>query len=110
VIDARLALPRAAIPDTGRIHTLEALCDRIVPQPVDRPPVPLAAMVVSPATCFGNRRQGDASGLRQCDDLLRAWRRPFPRIGSCWTERQSAGSRLPITNTCGTPDLRGVCS
>ncbi|MGH8215269.1 MAG: gluconate 2-dehydrogenase subunit 3 family protein [Rhodanobacteraceae bacterium] len=46
VIDARLA-----VPDTSQFleaeewQTLKAICDRIVPQPGDRPPVPIAALV-----------------------------------------------------------------
>jgi len=46
VIDARLAAPREPIfftPDEWRC--LNAVCERIMPQPKDRPPVPLAAYV-----------------------------------------------------------------
>jgi hypothetical protein len=45
-IDARLSLPR--VPrffNAAEWLTLEALCDRIVPQPRNRPPIPVAAMV-----------------------------------------------------------------
>jgi hypothetical protein len=46
VIDQRLALPRGPRFFTeDEWLTLTAICDRIVPQPKDRPPVPLAAMV-----------------------------------------------------------------
>lgn len=46
VIDARLAVPR----DPGFFtpqawDTLNALCKRILPQPADRPPIPLAALL-----------------------------------------------------------------
>lgn len=46
VIDARLATPDA--PDflsEPQWQTLQAICARIVPQPTDRPPVPIAALV-----------------------------------------------------------------
>lgn len=46
VIDRRLAIPREPrffSPDEWR--TLQAVCDRIMPQPADRPPVPLPAFV-----------------------------------------------------------------
>src|SRR5690606_16430760 len=46
VIDARLAVPREPrFFDAGEWRTLQALCARIVPQPANRPPVPLAALI-----------------------------------------------------------------
>lgn len=46
VIDARLAVPHEArFLDPLAWRTLCALCDRVMPQPVDRPPVPLAAHI-----------------------------------------------------------------
>ena len=46
VIDERLAIPRdARFFDAEAWETLEAICERIVPQPIDRPPVPLASYV-----------------------------------------------------------------
>ena len=46
VIDARLALPREPrFLSPGEFRILDAICGRIVPQPGNRPPVPLAAMV-----------------------------------------------------------------
>jgi gluconate 2-dehydrogenase subunit 3-like protein len=46
VIDARLAIPREPRFFTeDEWLTLTAICNRIVPQPRDRPPVPLPAMV-----------------------------------------------------------------
>jgi hypothetical protein len=45
-IDQRLSLPREPRFFTeDEWQTLNALCERIVPQPRDRPPVPLAAMI-----------------------------------------------------------------
>jgi hypothetical protein len=46
VIDRRLAVPRGPrFFSASEWRTLNAVCDRIVPQPKDRPPVPLAAYV-----------------------------------------------------------------
>ena len=46
VIDARLAVPRSPrFLDAAAFATLSAIADRIVPQPADRPPVPVAALV-----------------------------------------------------------------
>ena len=46
VVDRRLAVPRENVVfSTTQRRTLEALCDRIVPQPKDRPPIPVAALV-----------------------------------------------------------------
>ena len=46
VVDRRLAVPREhGFFSTTQRRTLEALCDRIVPQPKDRPPIPVAALV-----------------------------------------------------------------
>ena len=46
VIDERLALPREPrYLSQAEWLVLEAICERIVPQPRTRPPVPLAAMV-----------------------------------------------------------------
>jgi hypothetical protein len=45
-IDARLALPRHGRFFTGHEYaTVEAIAARIVPQPSDRPPIPVAALV-----------------------------------------------------------------
>jgi hypothetical protein len=72
VIDARLA-----IPDTPRFleaeewQTLRAICDRIVPQAADRPPVPIAALVDHKLAC------DERDGYRQASlpPLREAWRR-----------------------------------
>jgi hypothetical protein len=46
VIDRRLAMPRTPRFFSEREwRTLSALCDRILPQPAERPPVPLAAFL-----------------------------------------------------------------
>ncbi len=57
VIDRRLATshePRFFTPEDWR--TLDALCARIIPQPDDRPPIPLAALL--DATLLENQTQG----------------------------------------------------
>ncbi len=46
VVDKRLAVPREPrFLTTDEWATLRAVCDRILPQPKDRPPVPIAAYV-----------------------------------------------------------------
>jgi hypothetical protein len=71
VIDARLAMsrePRYLTPTEWR--TLAALCDRILPQPPDRPPVPLAAFVDE--KLLGDRRDGFRPAA--LPPLREAWR------------------------------------
>lgn len=71
VVDARLALPRQPrFFDPAQWRTLQALCARIVPQPGDRPPVPLAAMVDDKV--FENR--GDGYRDARLPPLRQAWR------------------------------------
>jgi hypothetical protein len=70
VIDARLSVPREPRFFTeSEWRTLEAICDRIIPQPKDRPPVPLPAYV--DAKMLANR--GD--GFRNAK---------LPRQGEAW--------------------------
>ncbi|MHB0819714.1 gluconate 2-dehydrogenase subunit 3 family protein [Stutzerimonas stutzeri] len=46
VVDQRLAVPREAMYFcAAQWRTLQAVCARIVPQPTDRPPIPVAALV-----------------------------------------------------------------
>jgi len=57
VIDARLAVPREPrFLTLEEFRTLEAICDRIMPQLPDRPHVPLAAMI--DAKLFEDKRDG----------------------------------------------------
>ena len=72
VIDARLAIPRDPRFFTAvEWETLVAICDRIVPQPRDAPPVPLAAFV--DAKMFTQRRDGHRTpSMPKQED---AWRR-----------------------------------
>lgn len=72
VLDARLALPGAPRFCTeAEWQTLAALCARILPQPADRAPVPLAAMIDD--RLVADRRDGYRRvGL---PPLREAWRR-----------------------------------
>ena len=71
VIDQRLALPREPrFLSPEEFRTLEAVCDRIVPQPADRAPVPLAAMV--DAKLYEDR--GDGYRDHRLPPLREAWK------------------------------------
>jgi len=71
VIDARLALPREPrFLTADEFRTLDAVCGRIVPQPPNRPPVPLAAMV--DAKLYDN--SGDGYRDHRLPPLREAWR------------------------------------
>ena len=77
VIDARLALPREPrFLTPEEFGTLEAVCARILPQPADRPPVPLAAMV--DAKLHDNN--GDGYRDHRLPQLRDAWRRGLAGI------------------------------
>lgn len=72
VIDERLSLPREPrflAPEEFR--TLEAICDRIMPQPRDRAPVPIAAMVDDQL----HADRGDGYRDHRLPPLREAWRR-----------------------------------
>src|SRR3954447_3229602 len=72
VIDARLAMPREPrFLSADEFRTLEAICGRIMPQPADRPPVPLGAMV--DAKLFENK--GDGYRDHRLPVSREAWRR-----------------------------------
>ena len=77
VIDQRLASPRHPRFLTGpEWNTLKAICARIVPQPSDRPPVPLAAMV------DGKLFHNNTDGYRHhhLPPLRDAWRRALAAL------------------------------
>jgi hypothetical protein len=77
VIDERLALPREPrYLSHEEWLILEAICDRIMPQPRTRPPVPLAAMV--DAKLFENR--GDGYRDHRLPPLREAWQRGLQAI------------------------------
>ena len=70
VIDRRLAVPREPrFFSKAEWETLEAVCGRIVPQPKDRPPIPLAALV-------------DAKMVKDGDKGFRI--APLPYQGEAW--------------------------
>jgi hypothetical protein len=93
VIDQRLALPREPrFLSPEEFRTLEAICDRIVPQPPresnsDREPVPLAAMV--DAKLF----EDNADGYRdhRLPPLRDAWRRGLAGIEAEARRRHNVG-------------------
>ncbi len=72
VIDQRLALPREPrFLDAAEWQTLEAVAARVVPQPPDRPPVPIAAMIDDKLK--EDRRDGYRDA--RLPPLREAWRR-----------------------------------
>ncbi len=77
VIDERLALPRGPrFLDARQFATLAAIADRIVPQPGDRPPIPVAALVDDKLV------KGRQDGFRGADmpPEREAWRRGLDAI------------------------------
>jgi Gluconate 2-dehydrogenase subunit 3 len=88
VIDERLALPREPrYLSQEEWLVLEAICDRILPQPRERPPVPLAAMV--DAKLFETR--GDGYRDHRLPPLREAWRRGLHAIDAEARRRHSVG-------------------
>jgi gluconate 2-dehydrogenase subunit 3-like protein len=77
VIDQRLAMPREPrFLSNDEFRTLDAICGRIVPQPANRAPVPLAAMV--DAKLHGDQRAGYRD--YRLPPLREAWRRGLAGI------------------------------
>jgi len=88
VIDQRLALPREPrFLSPTAFRTLDAVCGRIVPQPADRPPVPLAAMV--DAKLYENT--GDGYRDHRLPPLRHAWRQGLAGIESEARRRHDVG-------------------
>ena len=88
VIDERLALPREPRwLSQAEWLVLEAICDRIVPQPRTRPPVPLAAMVDT--KLFENR--GDGYRDYRLPPLRQAWQRGLQAIDAEARRQHSVG-------------------
>ena len=88
VVDERLAMPREPrflAPD--RWQTLTAICDRIMPQPATRPPVPLAAMV--DAKLLADQRDGHRD--HRLPPLREAWRRGLAGIEAEARRRHNIG-------------------
>lgn len=71
-VDARLALPdKPRFCTPAEWQTLRAVCDRIVPQPVTRPPVPTAALLDHKL----NEDQTEGYRNAEMPPLREAWRR-----------------------------------
>lgn len=88
VIDARIALPRdPRFLSPDEFITLDAICRRIVPQPADRPPVPLAAMVDT--KLYEN--SGDGYRDHRLPPLREAWRRGLAGIEAEARRRHNVG-------------------
>ncbi|MGE0225959.1 MAG: gluconate 2-dehydrogenase subunit 3 family protein [Acetobacteraceae bacterium] len=76
-IDQRLALPRdPRFFSAEEWVTLTALCDRIVPQPKDRPPIPVAAMIDDKMV----RNETDGYRDHRLPPMRQAWRRGLHAI------------------------------
>ncbi|MBV9825430.1 MAG: gluconate 2-dehydrogenase subunit 3 family protein [Alphaproteobacteria bacterium] len=88
VIDQRLASPREPrFLDAEEWQTLCAICDRIVPQPTDRPPVPLAAMIDD--KLYVDRRDGYRDF--RLPPQREAWRKGLAGVDAEARRRHSAG-------------------
>ena len=96
-IDRRLAMPRDPRFFSGdEWATLNAVCDRIMPQPRDRPPVPLAAFVDQKIT----DRLLDGYRYAQLPPQDEAWRRGLAALDEAAVEaHESPFHSLP-------PDLQ----
>ena len=88
VLDERLAMPREPrYLSQAEWLVLESICDRIVPQPRTRPPVPLAALV--DAKLFENR--GDGYRDFRLPPLREAWQRGLQAIDAEARRRHNVG-------------------
>jgi hypothetical protein len=84
VIDARLAMRRdPEFFSEAEWQTLTAVCDRIVPQPKYRPPVPVAAMIDT------KMAQNETDGYRMASlpKMQEAWRRGLAALDADAHER-----------------------
>jgi hypothetical protein len=104
VVDHRIAVPREPRYLTAaEWQTADAICRRIVPQPADRPPVPLAALLDAKllANTGDGFREGDMPYMRE------AWRQ-----GLAATEAESAarhrGRAFPALDTAEQDALLGM--
>ena len=88
VIDQRLALPRGPrFLDAAEFRILEAICGRIMPQPSDRPPVPLAAMVDAKL----HENGGDGYRDHRLPPLREAWQQGLAGIETEARRRHGVG-------------------
>lgn len=88
VIDRRLATPREPrFLDDAEWRTLDSVCDRIMPQPRTRQPVPIAAMIDE--KLFENR--GDGYRDHRLPPLREAWRRGLAALDGDARRRHGVG-------------------
>lgn len=88
VIDQRIAAPREPrFLTEDEFRTLAAVCARIVPQPENRPPVPLAALIDT--TLFEDKRDGYRD--HRLPPLRAAWRLGLAGIEAEARRRHSVG-------------------
>ena len=88
VVDERLAVPREPrFLDQNEWQILNAVCARIVPQPADRPDIPLAALV--DARLYKN--QGDGYRDSRLPPLRQAWRSGLAALDAEATNRHGQG-------------------
>jgi hypothetical protein len=88
VIDERVAMPRGPRFFTlEQYQTLEAVCGRIMPQPKERPPVPIASMV--DAKLF--KKSGDGYRDSRLPPIDEAWRRGLEALDAEARRRHRAG-------------------
>lgn len=88
VIDQRLASPRdPKFLAAEEFRTLAAICDRIVPQPEDHPPVPLAALIDAKL----HKDSGDGYRDHRLPPLRDAWRRGLAGIEAEARRQHNAG-------------------
>lgn len=100
VIDARLATPDApTFLNASEWQVLNAVCDRIVPQPGHRPPVPVAALVQKKLA------DDERDGYRQASlpPLREAWRRGLAALDAA--SRARHGSRFHTLDSAVQDDL-----
>jgi hypothetical protein len=89
VVDARLVVPREPrFFNESEWQTLGAVCDRVIPQPKDRPPVPLPAYVDS--KLLANR--GDGFRNARLPPQREAWRRGLAALDQ--DARRIGGARF----------------
>jgi len=94
VVDQRLAVPREAMYfSTAQWRALQAICARIMPQPSDRPPVPIAALV---QIKVGDGR-GDGYRDARLPPLQQAWTIGLEALDQESTDRhQRPFADLPV--------------
>jgi hypothetical protein len=100
VIDQRLALPREPRFFTeDEWLTLNAVCDRIVPQPRNRPPIPVAAMVDNKMM----RNATDGYRNAQLPRMREAWQRGLHALDT--EARRQRGGRFHLIDTTEQDEL-----